>query len=314
MILSFIFELIPFVIIALIIGRKTTNNKYTFGETGNKVREDVPIFRDIPCNKDLFRAYFVSVQYKLNNKKKDLLGAVLLKWLRKGNVKVEKYEHKTLFKTETLDNIVFINCPDTNQLESKLYNWMFEASKDGKLEANEFKKWCSNNYNKIIKWFDEVIDFERDELVKENKIKVIDQNKKFFNTINYEVDPSMMTEAEQMLGLKKFLKEFSVIETREPIEVKIWDEYLIFAQIFGMADEVANQFKKLYPDIVEEMESMDFNYNDIIFLNNISATGMSSATTAQSRAQSYSSGGGGFSSGGGGGGSFGGGGGGGGFR
>ena len=59
-------------------------------------------------------------------------------------------------------------------------------------------------------------------------------------------------------------------------------------------------------------------YDGVTFVHYVSYSGMNSATTARSRAQSYSSsgvGGGGFSSGGGGGGSFGGGGGGGGgFR
>ena len=88
----------------------------------------------------------------------------------------------------------------------------------------------------------------------------------------------------------------------------------MYAQIFGIADEVAKQFKKLYPEIVQNMDSMGFDYDDIILINMMSASGIQGASTARSRAESYSSGGGGFSSGGGGGGSFGGGGGGGGFR
>ena len=112
-----------------------------------------------------------------------------------------------------------------------------------------------------------------------------------------------------MAGLKKFLNEFSTIKDRESIEVKIWDEYLMYAQIFGIAKKVAQEFKKLYPDIITEEY-----YNDIIFIHTISYDGVRAASVAKSRAESYSSGGGGFSSGGGGGGSFGGGGGGGGFR
>ena len=83
----------------------------------------------------------------------------------------------------------------------------------------------------------------------------------------------------------------------------------MYAQIFGIAERVAKEFKRLYPDIIT-----DDYYNDVIFIHTISAKGVSAASTAKSRAESYSSGGGGFSSGGGGGGSFGGGGGGGGFR
>ena len=124
----------------------------------------------------------------------------------------------------------------------------------------------------------------------------------------------MMEVAEQMAGLKKFLKEFTLIKEREAIEVNLWNEYLMYAQIFGIAEEVANQFKKLYPEIITDMDNMGYDYGDIIFINTITRDGIKSASTARERAQSYNSGGGGFSSGGGGGGSFGGGGGGGGFR
>jgi uncharacterized membrane protein len=127
----------------------------------------------------------------------------------------------------------------------------------------------------------------------------------------------MMEEAEKMAGLKNFFKEFTKIDEKEPIEVKLWDEYLMFAQIFGMADEVAEQFKKLYPEVIEAMNTSNFDYTDLVFIRTLSNTGISTAaakSAAVARASSYSGGGGGFSSGGGGGGSFGGGGGGGGFR
>ena len=109
--------------------------------------------------------------------------------------------------------------------------------------------------------------------------------------------------------LKKFLNEFSNIKDRESIEVALWEEYLMYAQIFGIADKVAKQFKKLYPnEIASYNERYGYDINDIIFINMISSSGMNSAISSRDRANSYSSGGGGFMSGGGGGGSFGGGG------
>lgn len=100
------------------------------------------------------------------------------------------------------------------------------------------------------------------------------------------------------------------MDTKQPIEVKLWKEYLMYAQIFGIADEVAKQFKKLYPEIVNEMNMSNIDVADIILLNHFSHTAVVSASSARNAAQNYSGGGGGFSSGGGGGGSFGGGGGG----
>ena len=109
------------------------------------------------------------------------------------------------------------------------------------------------------------------------------------------------------------MEEFSRIDDKEAIEVKLWEYYLIYAQILGIAEKVEKQFKKLYPELYNEKFS-GYTYDEILFIRSVGVKAAKSATTSKSRAESYSSGGGGFSSGGGGGGSFGGGGGGGGFR
>ena len=311
-----LFALIPILFNLFIFGivfggvlNSSRNDKCSFGKTGNKVRKDVPVFRDIPCNKDIFYAYWVSYNYNLINKKEDFLGAVLLKWIHDGNVRVEKVTKDGLFKNKTITNIIFSKRPDESlSMEIKLYDYMMAASNDGKLEQDEFKDWCNSNYSKILSWFDDCLYNETLDLVKIGKVTYQKaKTMKIFNYKYFDVDPSMMEEAEKMAGLKKFLKEFTVIEQREAIEVNLWNEYLMYAQIFGVADKVASQFKKLYPEIITDMDCIGYDYTDIMFIRSITASGIRSASTARSRAQSYSSGGGG-------GGSFGGGGGGGGFR
>ncbi len=84
------------------------------------------------------------------------------------------------------------------------------------------------------------------------------------------------------MKLKKYLKEFTLIKEREPIEVSLWNEYLMYAQIFGMADEVANQFKKLYPEVITDMDSMGYSYEDILFIHLITSDGIKSANAAGS--------------------------------
>ena len=279
---------------------------YRFGGAGKVVRKDVPNFRDIPCNKDIYRAYWVSYQYGLVKKKEDFLGVVLLKWLRNGNVRVEKVEKDGMFKKKYESNIIFEQEPsDTISLEKDLYSWMVEASGDGKLESGEFNKWCKRNYSKIIKWFDDVIDFESKMLANEGKV-IISKGKKFkiFHCTYYDVDDCMMKEAEEMAGLKKFLKEFTLIKEREPIEVHLWDEYLMYAQMFGIAEEVASQFKRLYPEVMDNMSQVGYNYDDIIFIHMICYDGMKSANAAQNSSSGSSGGGGGSFGGGGGGGGF----------
>ncbi|MEG0873130.1 MAG: DUF2207 domain-containing protein [Clostridia bacterium] len=45
-------------------------------------------------------------------------------------------------------------------------------------------------------------------------------------------------------GLKKYLKDYSKIKDRYPIEIHLWDRYLVFATLFGIADKVAKEFKE----------------------------------------------------------------------
>ena len=122
------------------------------------------------------------------------------------------------------------------------------------------------------------------------------------------MDDTIYDEVVKLYGLKRFLDEFSRMDTKEVLEVKLWDEYLMYAYIFGIADKVAKQLKNLYPEVIQEY---NYDYDTLILINNISRTSVNAASSARSAAESYSAGGGGFSSGGGGGGSFGGGGGGG---
>lgn len=320
-IISFIFQIFfwGILIISIVKAVKKANNSVgtrvlDFGPNGKTLPKEVPNIRDIPFNKDINHTFWVASAYRLNSKKTDFLGAILLKWLMQKKISIKKIEtglfknkEETaidLSKEEVFDNI----------LELELYKMMKEASEDGILESKEFEKWCKKNYKTILSWFDKVIDEETDKLTNQGKITLTKKTTmKVFKSNVLAVNSSLKEDAIKLKGLKNFLEEFSRMDDKEAIEVNLWEYYLIYAQILGIADKVAKQFKKLYPELIENTE-YGYTYNDIIFINMISFRGMNMATSSMQRAQSYSSGGGGFSSGGGGGGSFGGGGGGGGFR
>ena len=308
-ILGFIIPIIIYIFIALGILKaiKGTFQRKTFQKviSKGKFSNNLNYYRDIPCNNDIFYAYFLASDYRLNKKNTDFLGALILSWIKKGYVKVEKQEKKKMLKTTEESYLIFQKDALTeDNLEYKMYKYMYSASEDGILESKDFEKYCEKNYSTIIKWFDKVLDDQRDSCVEQN---LIINEKKIFS--KYYETKEIYEEAKNLAGLKKFFEDFSSMEDKSAIEVHLWDYYLQYAQIFGIADKVASEFKKLYPDVIT-----DVKYNDVIFINTFSARGVTSARKAYSRAQSYSSGGGGFSSGGGGGGSFGGGGGGGGFR
>ena len=320
-VISFLFESLFLVFFAFIFWKTTKNAKnkvgnkvFHFEKEGRTLPNDIPNYRDIPFNKNIFRTFWVAECYKLNKNKTDFLGALLLKWLKEGKISITKDETGTLFKKEETIIDLRKDVLFDNELEKSMFEKMKFASKDGLLESKEFENYCKTNYSSVLAWFDNVIDYETNNLILEGKITEEEVTSyKVFKSKKLVVNSTMKEEGIKLKGLKNFLEEFSRIDDKEAIEVNMWEYYLIYAQILGIADKVAKQFKKLYPEIIENNE-YGYSYNDILFIRAISYSAVNSATSSKARAESYSSGGGGFSSGGGGGGSFGGGSGGGGFR
>ena len=190
-----------------------------------------------------------------------------------------------------------------NNEEKELFDYMYKASKDGILEPKEFERWAKNHYTTFFNLFSRI---------KNNEINRLKANNHIYTRTSKEeckkrnvMDDTIYEESKKLLGLKKFLQEFSSIDTKETMEVHIWDHYLMFAYLFGIADKVMKQLKKLYPEVLQQD---NFDYNTFVLINSFSTSTVHAASSARHAAESYSSGGGGFSIGGGGGGSFGGGG------
>ena len=292
---------------------------YIFGPSGKDMDKDnIPYFRDIPCNKDIFTAYFLVVVYNLNSSESDFLGAVILKWLKENKISVNVKNVETQLGDKEVMDIDLTKYKLSNyKPEDDLYNMFNVASKDGVLEELEFKKYLDLNYNKVLDWFNEVEKNARNIYIKE---KLISMDK---NTGQFLVDDKVKEEAIKLYGLYKYLKDFSLIHEKVPMEVKLWKEYLMFAQLFGIADEVADQFAKFYPEIAVQLSTSEFklcgtnNFTD--FGNYVLDTANTSKTRSErvyskdsfysgSGGGNYHSGGGGHSFGGGGGGAHGGGG------
>ncbi len=297
---------LPFCIIAKVAITKKAGFKY--GEAGKKIPKKVDYYRDVPCNGDIFRSYYIAYQYNLVKNKTDILGSIILKWIKEGIIRTENREGGKIFKRENIVIILGneINRNFKNDKETQLFKMMYEASEDGILENKEFERWCKKSYEKILGWFDQILIEQRDLLVNEGLITCEDRGWLFGK--KHMATQKLKDEAIKIAGLRRYLLEYTLIKNREAIEVQLFEDYLIYAQMLGIADKVQKQFKELYPDIIEQTNYG--SYDSLVYIHLCTSRGISSANSARAAAESYNSGGGGFSSGGGGGGSFGGGGGG----
>lgn len=251
--------IITLCIIGIIYLKYNRNRNFDFGKEGVKLPNyaDIPLFRDILCDGDLYRAYWVAYEYNIidfNESRNGLIGAILLKLLKENRIKIipnEENNHNygiDISMLEYTDNVA----------ENEFIDMLKKSAGENLIiENDEFKDWCNSNYLIVDRFYTKVIRYETRNLIKDGYIKQIRKGRKIKNV----VDSKLKQEAINLYGLKKFLASYSLIDEREIKEVHIWDEYLIYAQLFGMADKVSDQLSKIYPNM-----RFDSKYNSNTFM------------------------------------------------
>jgi len=187
--------------------------------------------RDVPLDGNLFANYYVSRNanrffFSGGGEESHLMGALFLKWILEGKVQARK-------KCMQLQQDVQLD----NEVEESLYKMALEAAGDNHLlEPNEFEKWADTNYKTLEAW----------------PKKALSVGRQYLLDKGYLTDKDQGTEAgfapmRQVPEFRQFLKDFTLINKRTVPEVHLWNQYLVYAALFGIADEVAGQMQALYP-------------------------------------------------------------------
>ena len=250
MILFFVVSILLFLFYGSSFRFKIIDVKDDYGYKNNKLidRDNVPIFRDVPCNKDIYYAY---VLIKLNRFEYDncnLLSAIILKWVK---------ENKIIIRKENKRRIIDLTLkPKFNKdgFEDNLFKMMYEASNNGILETEEFVMWAKNYDMRFLGLFarleTEIINYLK------KKFHIYHRITEDECLYDYVLDDKIYQDSVELYGFKKYLEEFSLMEDKEIHDLKLWNEYLMFAALFGISNRVFKQLKKLYPD-VEEIDIYD---------------------------------------------------------
>lgn len=205
---------------------------------GGLVKENkIGYCREIPKYINLEMAY-ASLYYcsKISSKtlKNGIIGAFILKWSNEENITITEKGKKVYSIDLQIGNFA------KTEVEQELYDILTRAAGDNKIIDNrEFKIWSRKNNDILDKWYDKILSYFR-----KDNLKV---------------------ESEALLGFKKFLLDYSLIDERRHIEVKTWKDYLIYAQILGISDEVNKQFSKIYPDCSKIVQISAMSVEDAIF-------------------------------------------------
>ena len=250
-----------------------------------EVMKDLNWYRDIPYNGNLQEANNVLNAYKFfGNDYNNLLSACILRLIDLGAITIEPY---TDSKGKTRENFVIKelkNADKQEQLVRMMHNiFQKAAGQDTILEPRELKTWMRQSFNQSVT---------------DSFVQTL-HNKTYVYQYKRERE-----EVRKLFGLKKYLKEFSLIDERHVSEVALWKDYMIYATLFGIADQVIRDMKRINPDYFN-MDDVARQMADDLTLPTIYSTlhhSTSAAAMSQAERQMRNSGGGGFTSFGGGGG------------
>ena len=285
-----ILGLISLGIVGGLIWVEISNRKRRKELLGGK-ESDVEWFRGVPVDGDLRKSLNImrlispqTVSKGGQNGSDKLIAAYMMRLFYRGAFQlVPQLEGDPAFKinelTLTDDDA---SGPDLN-LELDIYNFFKEAAgEDSILQKKELKKWANRHGKMIYNW--------------QNKVK---DSSMSLRTLKAR-------EVREVFGLKKFLKDFTLIQDRGAVEVGLWNNYLIFASLYGMAEQVYKDFKKVCPEYFTLSKTMEQfqNVTPTVMWStfNDSTRYFNRAATSYAASRSSSLGGGGHTSFGGGGG------------
>lgn len=252
-----------------------------------KVNKDLLWYRDIPMKGNLQQANDVLNAYKyFGTDYNNLLSACILKLIDMGAISIEQTLNS---KGKTEQNFVIHelkNYADQPLLLRKIHS-MFKtaAGEDTVLEPKELRSFMRSSKNESI-------------------------TDSFINTLHTKTSISYYKErfddVRQVFGLKKFLKEFSLLDERHVNEVTLWKGYMIYATLFGIADQVIKDMKKINPEYfnMDQVAAQMANDTTLPMIYSTLHSGTSRAVANKAAREARASGHGGHSSWGGGGGGF----------
>ena len=185
-----------------------------------RVMKDLLWYRDLPYGGNLQQCNDVLNAYKYMGADYDnLLSACILRLIDDGAISIQG------------KNFVIHALPDDKQYPKllQMVHKIFRdaAGSDTVLEAKELKSWMKNNHNQSY-------------------------TDSFIQTLHTKTSiyqyRDQQEEVRKVFGLKKFLKEFTLLDERGVNEVGLWKDYMIYATLFGIAEQVIRDMKRINPE------------------------------------------------------------------
>jgi len=163
--------------------------------------------RDIPCDKDILKIYYISIVKNITFNKFNIINTYILKWIYNKNISIIN------------KNKVFLKEEPTEEMERQLYNLLSSCSVNDVLRFSKVNKYMKENYYEFELWY-----------------------QMFWSSIETRYYDEITDEdISNIVGLKEFLKHFSSLDAADIKNIHQWESYLLCASIFGITKNIMKQ-------------------------------------------------------------------------
>ncbi len=217
---------------------------------GREIKEfnnSVGYFADVPNGGNIEMTYYLARTFDVSSEDTLIIGALMLSMMNKNCIELRETAKGTL-------ELCLLEEPDTEAERRIFYMFAAEANEDGILSENEMEEYAYEYYEKIQRFINSL---------KENGKTAFERKGGFLKNPGSRIKHLSETgksELAQVIGFKKYLEENSRMAERNLWEANLWQEYLVYATLFGVAEDVIEKLKRLYPEQLLAFENYGYRY------------------------------------------------------
>lgn len=227
-------------------------------ERNQKLANQLEYYRDSVLHYGIFNVVAMLDELSMKQDERSVLAGIMLYFTHKGILEETVDGYKIVKESSNSAESRFLNflLPNGFDTKEKIKKRMSESAVDvfTRIEPTLVKEGYLKPYNP---YKDHTYDHVKPGGLKYNFYKFNEELKESYK-VNYGANREsplfyLLTEsgekmANEIMGSYRFLKDFTIINERNKIDLALWDDYLVMATLYNMAEKVEIDLEDIMPE------------------------------------------------------------------
>ena len=210
-------------------------------------------FADVPNGGNIEMTHYLARNFDVSKEDSLIMGALMLSMMNKNCLELRETAD-TFGTAEPTLELHLLAEPDTVPERKLFYILAAAANGTGVLKEKALEDYSYEHYEEIEKFIKDT---------KKNGETAFKNKGGFLKNSGSRIKHLSETgksELAQVVGLRKYLEESAQMSERNIWEANLWQEYMVYATLFGSAEDVIEQLKRLYPDRLPVLDTYHHHY------------------------------------------------------